>query len=298
MAKISGSTNLGSKRYKVQFYSEAIRTWVLPLLHRIEAGDYPSKAGRIIGLSKQHTQYYVRKLQDAGLLYKEKRSSVVFYVLTEKGTNLLRSCEGRVFPGELQRLDKCQIVFAIEREGLYPDRDFKKVEMVNWTALLGLELGVKVRHTTKSWVVHVPVIRGKNPAEIYGLAINLANRVAVALSKKYGVVLCEPRIVGGEVAVEDPVAMLFGRYFTVRTKDRKIDHSWNEGELEQIGKDAVIEYLQRPRKVKAIDEKLEVLTVAFEKVSGLLAPVLGSVDELNDPKRVEEGQRKLGEYTV
>ena len=54
---------------------------------------------------------------------------------------------------------------------------------------LGIEQGIKVRHTSKSWIVHVPVIRGKSPAEVYGLAMNLANRVAVALGKKYGVVL-------------------------------------------------------------------------------------------------------------
>ena len=120
---------------------------------------------------------------------------------------------------------------------------------------MGLELGVKVRHTTKSWLVHIPVIRGKTPAEVYGLAMNLANRVAVSLGKKYGVVLCEGKFVGGELAVEDPVAKLFGRFFTVRTKQRKVDHSWNEGELENMGKDAVIDYLQMPEKVKKIDEK-------------------------------------------
>ena len=88
--------------------------------------------------------------------------------------------------------------------------------MQNWTALLGLEQGVKVRHTSKSWIIHVPVIRGKNPAEVYGLAMNLSNRIAVALAKKYGVVFAEGSFCGGEMAVEDPIAKLFGRYFSVR----------------------------------------------------------------------------------
>ena len=89
--------------------------------------------------------------------------------------------------------------------------------------------------------------------------MNLANRVAVSLGKKYGVILCEGKFVGGELAVEDPVAKLFGRFFTVRTKQRKVDHSWNEGELENMGKDAVIDYLQMPEKVKKIDEKVDSL---------------------------------------
>jgi hypothetical protein len=186
------------------------------------------------------------------------------------------------------------VSFAILREGLYPDRDFRRVEMVNWTALLGLESGVKVRHTSKTWLVHVPVIRGKTPAEVYGLAMNLANRIAVGLAQKYGVVLAEGRFVGGELAVEDPVARLFGRFFTVRTTHRKVDHSWNEGELENMGKDAVIDYLQMPERVKQIEFTMERLVSNLNKLS----EALGGFGGLVDPKRLAEGQKKLGEYTV
>ena len=280
----------------VQFDTDKVRTWVLPLLRRLEAGDYPTKAGKLIGLSRQHTKYYIDKLEECRLIHREKRSNVVFYELTSAGTRLLKSCEGLVFPAEMHRLDKCQVSFLIAREGVYPDRDFRRVEMVNWTALLGLELGVKVRHTSKSWLVHVPVIRGKTAAEVYGLAMNLSNRIAVALAKKYGVVLCEGKFVGGELAVEDPIAKLFGRYFTVRTKQRKIDHSWNEGELENMGKDAVIDYLQMPEKVKNIESKVDVLAFALDKLVVKLSEALGQLGDVEDPKWLAEGQKKLGDY--
>jgi hypothetical protein len=45
---------------------------------RIAAGDYPAKAGRMVGLSRQHTWYYVRKLEQCSLLRREKRSNVLF----------------------------------------------------------------------------------------------------------------------------------------------------------------------------------------------------------------------------
>ena len=286
------SKNVESSKSKVQFDTRRFRTWVLPLLRRIEAGDYPSKAGKLIGLSRQHTWYYVSKLEECGLIRREKRSSAVFFELTEACHNLLRSCEGRVFPSELHRLDKCQVAFGIVREGVYPEGSFRRVGMVNWTALLGLEQGVKVRHTTRSWLVHVPVIRGKNPGEVYGLAMNLALRVAVALGKKYGVVLAEGKFVGGELAVEDPVARLFGRFFTVRTAKRKIDHSWNEGELENLGKDAVIDYLQTPERVKKIESDVERLTLCVTK----LVDAIGGFADLDSQQRLAEGQRKLGEY--
>jgi len=64
----------------------------------------------------------------------------------------------------------------------------------------------------------------KNPG-IYSLAMKLSNRIAVALAKKYGVLLAEGAFVGGEMAVEDPIAKLFGRYFDVKAGCRKIDRS-------------------------------------------------------------------------
>jgi DNA-binding transcriptional ArsR family regulator len=247
-----GSKNFCGSKYKVKFDTRTVRTWVLPLLMRIGVGDYPTKAGRIIGLSRQHTWYYVRKLEECGLVRREKRSNVVFYELTVESKNLLTLCEGTVFPARLYRFDKCQVAYEIIAAGLVPD-NFKKVEMVNWTALLGTELGVRVRRTTRSWIVHVEVIRGRNPIEVTNLAMNLANRVRDALVRKYSCVLGEGKVISGEMAVEDPVASMFGRYFTVRTDKRKIDHSWSVGELEHLQRDAVIEYLQMPEKVKSIE---------------------------------------------
>lgn len=168
---------------------------------------------------------------------------------------MLTLCEGTVFPARLYRFDKCQVAYEILADGLVPE-NFKKVEMINWTALLGTELGVKVRKTTRNWIVHVAVIRGKNPIEVTNLAVNLANRVRNALMSKYCCVLGEGKIVAGEMAIEDPVASLFGRYFTVRTDKRKIDHSWAVGELEHLQKDAVIEYLQMPERVKSMEQEI------------------------------------------
>jgi hypothetical protein len=237
---------------------------------RIDVGDYPTKAGRIVGLSRQHTWYYVRKLEECRLIRREKRSNVVFYELTAESKNLLASCEGRVFPARLYRFDKCQVAYEILADGLVPE-NFRKVEMTNWTALLGTELGVKVRKTTKSWLVHVEVIRGRNPIEVTNLAMNLANRVRDALVSKYGCVLGEGRVVAGEMAVEDPVASLFGRYFTVRTDKRKIDHSWTVGELEHLQKDAVIEYLQMPERVKNVECQIGALRNDVSKLTETLS---------------------------
>lgn len=275
MAKSSGSTKVCSPKSRVKFDTKTVRTWVIPLLMRIDVGDYPTKAGRIIGLSRQHTWYYVRKLEECNLIRREKRSNVVFYELTPESKRLLTLCEGTVFPARLYRFDKCQVAYEILADGLTPE-NFKKVEMTNWTALLGTELGVKVRKTTRSWIVHVEVIRGRNPIEVTNLAMNLANRVRNALCSKYGCVLGEGKIVGGELAHEDPVASLFGRYFTVRTDKRKIDHSWGLGELEHTQRDAVIEYLQMPEKVRNIEGEVAAMRSDISQLTSTLRQLFGA----------------------
>lgn len=63
--------------------------------------------------------------------------------------------------------------------------DFRRVEMVNWTALLGLLQSVYVRHTTRSWVVHVETLYGKHPGELFVLTKNLADRLAKSLMRAY-----------------------------------------------------------------------------------------------------------------
>jgi DNA-binding MarR family transcriptional regulator len=266
------STNVCSPKSRVKFDTKTFRRWVLPLLIRIGKGEYPTEAGRNIKLSRQHTWYYVKKLEDCNLIRREKRSNVVFYELTSESKKLLASCEGTVFPARLYRFDKCQVAYEIISDGLVPV-NFRKVEMTNWTALLGTELGVKVRKTTRSWIVHVEALRGRNPVEVANLAMNLANRVCNALVSKYGCVLGEGKIVGGEMAHEDPVASLFGRYFTVRSDRRKIDHSWNLGELEHTQRDAVIEYLQMPERVKKVEIEIEAVRCNIVMINGALQKI-------------------------
>jgi len=76
---LGGSIKVCGSKYKVKFDTKTVRRWVLPLLLRIAAGDYPTKAGRIKGLSRQHTWCYIRKLEQFRLVRREKPSNVVFF---------------------------------------------------------------------------------------------------------------------------------------------------------------------------------------------------------------------------
>ena len=132
----SGSQKVLLQKSKVKFYFSTVRSRVIPILKRIEVGDYPSKIARLYGWSKQHVFYYLKKLEQAGLVRRKVRSSAVFYELTKRGQKVLTSCEGVVYSSGVFRLHKCQVLFPIVSEGFYHVGDFREVEMVNWLSLI------------------------------------------------------------------------------------------------------------------------------------------------------------------
>jgi hypothetical protein len=146
--------------------------------------------------------------------------------------------------------------------------------MVNWTALLGLEQGVTVRHTTTSWIVHIETLYGRSPGELVTLAKTMADRVTKGLSSKYGVVLGDGKINNRhELGVDDPVANLLNRYFCVSTPKRVIDDSpgEDEGELDHVGRDAAVEYLLMPERVKKLEGQMDSAVSTLDKISSDVA---------------------------
>jgi len=293
------SKKVSQSKSKVKFYFSTVRSRVIPILKRVEVGDYPSKIARIYGWSKQHVHYYLKKLHKADLVRRSVRSSVVFYELTGKGKELLASAEGLVFGSGVFRLHKCQVLFPILREGVYPEGDFRRVELTNWTQLLGLERGVSVCKTTRHWVVHVEALYGRSPGDLFGLAKNLGDRVARSLMSKYGVVLGEGTVGRGyELAIDDPVAKLLARYFTVSTPKRKMDHSPGEleGEIDHLSRDAAIEYLMMPERVKKLEGQIFGLTSQVEDLRSDVHQLVQALKDAVAPKESRSVPLKNGEY--
>jgi hypothetical protein len=280
---------------KVKFDFSTVRTRVIPILKPVKVEDYPAKIGRIYGWSRQHVCYYLGKLERCGLVKRGVRSRAVFYQLTGRGQTFLASCEDVVCGSGVYRLDRCQVRFRIVSEGCLPV-DFRRVEMVNWTALLGLEQGVKVRHTSRSWIVHVETLYGRHPGELFVLAKNLADRVAKSLMSKYGCRLSDGEVCGGyELKVDDPVAKLLARYFCVSTSERKIDHSpeVSHGELEHFSRDAAVEYLLMPERVKKLEGQVEAVNANLEELLGALRKFV-NLEGTGQP--VPESQRSMQDY--
>jgi hypothetical protein len=135
---------------------------------------------------------------------------------------------------------------------------------------------------------------GRHPGELFVLAKNLADRVARSLMLKYGCRLAEGEVCRGyELAIDDPVAQLLSRYFTVSTPKRKMDHSPGEleGEIDHLSRDAAVEYLLMPERVKAMEGKLDALTGQLSEICDFLfafkKAVNGQVDARSNGSRQE-----------
>ena len=88
--------------------------------------------------------------------------------------------------------------------------------------------------------------------------------------RKYGCQLSEGEVCKGYAyGVDDPVAQLLSRYFCVSTDKRKTDHSpsEDEGEIDHLSRDAAIEYLLMPERLKALEGKVESLFDCLETVA-------------------------------
>ena len=90
---------------------------------------------------------------------------------------------------------------------------------------------------------------------------------------KYGCALGDGQInKRHELGVDDPVANLLNRYFTVSTPKRVIDDSpgEDEGELDHVGRDAAVEYLLMPERVKKLEGQVDNVLTDLAKISSSL----------------------------
>ena len=123
---------------------------------------------------------------------------------------------------------------------------------------------------------------------MFGLAKNLGDRVARALMSKYGVLLGEGQVGKGyELAIDDPVAKLLSRYFTISTPTRKMDHSPGEleGEIDHLSRDAAaVEYLLMPERVKKLEGQILGLSSQVEDLRSDVQQLVQVLKEAVAPK--------------
>jgi hypothetical protein len=259
-------------------------------LKMLEAGNYPAKVARFLGMSKQHVNYYIGKMRKAGLIKRTGPKWPVFYEVTAEGKNFLTGCNV-LAPGFLFRLHRCGFKYPILRDSKVL-LDWRCVPKAcgHWTALIGDEGGVKVEKTTRHVIVWCESISGWDPDELLLRAKGMADRVAASLCVKYGFRLGEGRLVPKKhIGVYDPAAELLSQRFEVSDDVGKIDRSEGLGEIDWFSAKAAKDYLLMPSRVENLEQQVAGLQRQIQELVQVLKEAL-------TPKENHASPLKDGRY--
>ncbi|MCW4002453.1 MAG: helix-turn-helix domain-containing protein [Candidatus Bathyarchaeota archaeon] len=268
------SKNKVSPKLKVKLNFKGVRANIVPILQLLAAGRYSAEIARMLKMSKPHVAYYTNILEKVGFIHRERRSSSVCYIVTDEGKNFLDRAEGVLVGSKIWRLHNAKYRYGLLQDGVWPS-EWRKVELINWTALLGLEGGVNVQHTPSSVIINVDALYGENPSMLQDTAKTIADRTAKALMQKYHCLLQEGQLCRKpHFAIDDPVAEFVSRYFEISTPEAKIDRSKGLGEIDYFGTKNAVDYLRMPEQVNAIEEKVESLNLELKEMHASIEQII------------------------
>jgi predicted transcriptional regulator len=278
------SKKIVSPKLKVKLNFASIRKNVVPILKLLAVGMYSANIAKRLDMSKPHVAYYTKILERTGFIRREKRSNVVSYEVTAKGKDFLDNTESVLVGSKIWRLHNAKYRYGLLHDGAWPI-EWRKVEMTNWTSLLGLEAGVGVQHTPSSVIINVDALYGENPLSLMDTAKSIADRTAKTLMLKYKCLLAEGSLCRKpHFAIDDPVAEFVSRYFEISTPESKIDRSEGPGEIDFFGVKNAVDYLRLPEEVSAIREKLDVLCSDIGEIRltlEQLSEIIGRIPQIN-----------------
>jgi len=213
------------------------------ILKLLDAGNYPAKIGRMLGLSRQHIYYHIKKLVKQGYVQKEVRDKATFYSLTERGKNFLVEMEKGFVLRRTVRLHNVVFKFPILVQARL-SIDWRRVELQNWSQLVGRELGLTVRKNPDSVEVFCDVVEGTDSYELLLRAFDEANRLAQHLEEKFQMKLGRPALSRKpHFHVSDPVAEHVGKFMEFSDDIGRVDESETYGELDLYDPKFVKNYL-------------------------------------------------------
>lgn len=286
-------------------FSRSSLTLVRRIMRMLEAGYYPARIAEILGRQRSHIHYYLKRLEKMGYIEREEslerlkpglyvkrvRGTIVLYHITQSGTSFLAEIE-RGAVGRRLRLHNAYFKYPILRG---PSRPivWRKVEMTNWTQLIGLELGLKVRKNPGSIEVIAPVVEGRDPYELLFKARDEADRLAAHLEQKFDMVLGRGRLSRkAHWGVYDPVAGACGRLFQLSDDVAKIDESEGFGEIDWLSPEAAKDYLLMPARIDRLDREVTDIKEGMRLFSESMLEHIRMIREIRELVKALEGRAK------
>jgi hypothetical protein len=211
----------------------------------LDAGNYPSRVARILGFSPQVLHYHVKKWLKMGWIRLEvKTPNMTLYRLVSSVKKSLTGGENSPYKGV--RLHAYSLKFPVV-DGPCSLVDWNRVQMANWTKLVGCECGLTVEKTTKHVIVHADEVLCEDPNEATLLAILECLRLARVLEEKFQMKLGTPKLLRKpHFAVSDPVARWFTDFMELSSDVGKMDQSEGAGEIDFFDAELAKDYLVMP----------------------------------------------------
>jgi hypothetical protein len=217
----------------------------------LDAGNYPSKVARILGFSPQVLHYHVKKwLKMRWIRLDVKTPNMTSYKLEPSVKKSLTGGENSPYKGV--RLHAYSLKFPVV-DGPSSLVDWNRVQMANWTRLVGCECGLTVEKTTKHVIVHADEILSEDPNEATLLAILECLRLARVLEDKFQMKLGTPKMLRKpHYAVSDPVARWFTDFMELSSDVGKMDKSEGVGEIDYYDAELAKDYLVMPLRMLGV----------------------------------------------
>jgi hypothetical protein len=211
----------------------------------LDAGNYPSRVARILGFSPQVLHYHIKKwLRTGWIRLDQKTPNMTTYTLEASAKKSLTGGERLPYKGV--RLHAYSLKFPVV-DGPSSVVDWNRVQLANWTRLVGCECGLTVEKTTKHVIVHADEVLSEDPNEATLLAILECLRLARVLEEKFGMKLGTPKLLRKpHFAVSDPVARWFTDFMELSCEVGKMDKSEGAGEIDYYDAELAKEYLIMP----------------------------------------------------
>ncbi|MHC1589903.1 MAG: hypothetical protein ACXQTQ_02960 [Candidatus Hecatellaceae archaeon] len=221
----------------------------------LDAGNYPSRVARVLGVSPQLLHYHIKKWVKMGWLKLDvKTPNVTLYRLCGSVKNFLTG--GEVSPYKGVRLHAYSLKFPIVEEPKV-SVDWNRVKLCNWTRLVGCEAGLIVEKTTRHVIIHADEVFSEDPNEATLLAILECLRLARILEEKFQMKLGAPKLLRKpHYGVYDPVANWFSKFMELSDDVGKIDRSEGVGEIEFYNAELAKEYLVMPLRMLGLQNDM------------------------------------------
>jgi len=194
---------------------------------------------------------------------------------------------GEVLPFKGVRLHAYSLKFPV-LNGPISVVDWNRVQLANWTKLVGCECGLTVEKTTKHVIVHADEVLSEDPNEATLLAILECLRLARILEDKFQMKLGTPRLLRKpHYAVSDPVARWFTDFMELSCDVGKMDQSEGAGEIDYFDAELAKDYLVMPLRMLGLQgdmaevkEILKTFGVAMREHMSLIKGLQAVADQM------------------